>query len=240
MTPPQTTAASFTFSSSPLPVTFTGAEDLGVTYPIAQDNSYATWTAYRNRYWPAQYLIDAEGTVRHIRLGEGGYEQTEKLLRQLLQDANPDVDLPQATTVQDTTPQDEITPETYFSIKRVDNYSGRPEYAAGRNNYRLADDQEPDTFSLGGTWDVDFQGARAVSDDARVRLAYRSTDVFVVLGGEGTVEATVTSSGREETREIEVSGSPRLYPVLEGEERTEGLVGLSVPPEVRVYTMTFG
>ncbi|GAB4085079.1 cytochrome c biogenesis protein DipZ [Myceligenerans cantabricum] len=217
-----------------------GAEDLGVTYPIAQDNSYSTWTAYRNRYWPAQYLVDADGTVRHIRLGEGGYEETEKLVRRLLQDANPDVDLPEATSIQDATPADEVTPETYFSIKRVINYAGEPEYAAGRGDFVLADEQEQDTFSLGGTWEVDFQGARAVSDDARVRLAYRSADVFVVLGGEGTVEATVTADGSEETREIDVSGNPRLYPVLEGDEPGEGLVELDVPAGVQVYTMTFG
>lgn len=217
-----------------------GAKDLGVTYPIAQDNSYATWTAYRNRYWPAQYLIDADGTVRHIRLGEGGYQDTENLIRELLADANPGVDLPGATTVQDATPLDEITPETYFSIKRVINYSGEPQYAAGRTEFTLADDQKQDTFSLGGTWNVDFEGAEAVSDDARVRLAYRSTDVFVVLGGEGTVEATVTTDGKEETRRIDVSGNPRLYPVLEGAEPTVGLVDLQVPAGVQVFTMTFG
>ncbi|WP_036971253.1 cytochrome c biogenesis protein CcdA [Promicromonospora kroppenstedtii] len=217
-----------------------GAKDLGVTYPIAQDNSYATWTAYRNRYWPAQYLIDADGTVRHIRLGEGGYQDTENLIRELLADANPGVDLPGATTVQDATPLDEITPETYFSIKRVINYTGEPRYAAGRKEFTLAGEQKQDTFSLGGTWNVDFEGAEAVSDDARVRLAYRSTDVFVVLGGEGTVQATVTADGQEETRSIDVSGNPRLYPVLEGAEATEGLVDLQVPAGVQVFTMTFG
>ncbi|WP_285105656.1 cytochrome c biogenesis protein CcdA [Promicromonospora sp. MEB111] len=217
-----------------------GAKDLGVTYPIAQDNSYATWTAYRNRYWPAQYLIDADGTVRHIRLGEGGYQRTENLIRELLADANPGVELPGATTVQDATPLDEITPETYFSIKRVINYSGEPRYAAGRQEFTLAAEQEQDTFSLGGTWDVDFEGAEAVSDDARVRLAYRSADVFVVLGGEGTVRATVTADGEERTRDIDVSGNPRLHPILEGDEPTEGLVDLRVPDGVQVFTMTFG
>jgi hypothetical protein len=79
-----------------------------------------------------------------------------------------------------------------------------------------------------------------VSDDARVRLAYRSADVFVVLGGEGTVESTVTTGGRSTTTSIDVSGNPRLYPVLEGDGPTEGLVDLEVPEGVQVYTMTFG
>lgn len=217
-----------------------GAEDLGVLYPIAQDNSYATWTAYRNRYWPAQYLIDADGTVRHIRLGEGGYEQTERLIRELLADADPGVRLPAPTSVRDATPGNAITPETYFSVKRVVNYAGEPGYGVGRQKFTLADEQQQDTFSLGGTWEVGFQGARAVSDDARARLAYRSSDVFVVLGGEGTVEATVTGAGRSATTSIDVSGRPRLYPVLEGDDLTEGLVDLEVPEGVQLYTMTFG
>ena len=71
-----------------------GARDLGITYPVALDNGYSTWTNYRNRYWPAKYLIDASGTVRHIKFGEGDYDTTEKLIRELLAAANPDVQLP--------------------------------------------------------------------------------------------------------------------------------------------------
>ena len=64
-----------------------GAKDLGITYPIAMDNGFSTWTNYRNRYWPAEYLIDQQGTVRHIKFGEGDYDDTEKLIRQLLSEA---------------------------------------------------------------------------------------------------------------------------------------------------------
>ena len=60
------------------------------------DNGFSTWTNYRNRYWPAEYLIDAQGTVRHVKFGEGDYDVTEKLIRQLLTDANPGVKLPAA------------------------------------------------------------------------------------------------------------------------------------------------
>ena len=66
-----------------------GARNLGITYPVAIDNTLSTWTNYRNRYWPAHYLIDADGAVRHIKFGEGGYQTTEKLIRELLKQANP-------------------------------------------------------------------------------------------------------------------------------------------------------
>jgi len=219
-----------------------GARDLGVDYPIAQDNSYSTWTGYRNRYWPAEYLVDADGTVRYIKHGEGDYGVTEQHIRDLLQAADPDVELPPATDVADTTPGEETTPETYLALNKVFNYSGAPEYGSGKETYEHPDDQPRDTFSLGGTWEADFQGATAASDDATLRLAYRSTDVFSVLGGEGTVTARVLAedgSVREE-REIDVSGNPTLYDVLRGDGPTEGTVELEVPRRLSVYTFTFG
>ena len=71
-----------------------GVSEHHIDYPVAMDNAYATWTAYRNRFWPAQYLIDASGTVRHIQQGEGGYSTTESLVRQLLEQAHPGLLLP--------------------------------------------------------------------------------------------------------------------------------------------------
>ncbi len=95
-----------------------GGAALHITYPIALDNDYATWNNYQNLYWPAEYLIDANGTVRHTKFGEGDYDGTEKLIRQLLVDANPDVRLPGATNSADTTPQTKLTPETYLRPER--------------------------------------------------------------------------------------------------------------------------
>ncbi|MDT5339908.1 MAG: hypothetical protein QOD90_5413, partial [Mycobacterium sp.] len=114
-----------------------GAADLKIQYPIALDNSLATWTNYRNRYWPAEYLIDATGTVRHVKFGEGDYDVTESLIRQLLSDANKDVDLPPATEGQDTTPTSPTTPETYFSVGKVVNYAGQGIYDQGEATFAL-------------------------------------------------------------------------------------------------------
>ncbi|GII97790.1 cytochrome c biogenesis protein CcdA [Sediminihabitans luteus] len=218
-----------------------GAKDLGVDYPIAQDNAYSTWTTYRNRYWPAEYLIDADGTVRHIKFGEGGYATTEKHIRELLTAANPGVELPPATNVADATPVDETTPETYFGISKSFNYDGEPAYDGGPVEYTANPDQPQDTYSLDGGFDVDHQGATATEDGATVRLAYDATNVFAVLGGEGTARATVTPDGGEPvTREIEVSGNPTLYDVLRGEGATTGTVELELPAGATVYTFTFG
>jgi thiol-disulfide isomerase/thioredoxin len=58
--------------------------DLGISYPVAVDNQYAIWRAFRNQYWPAHYFIDATGRIRHHHFGEGGYAESERVIQQLL------------------------------------------------------------------------------------------------------------------------------------------------------------
>ncbi len=61
--------------------------DFGIKYPVMQDNDFATWRAYDNRYWPAKYLIDKDGNVRYTHFGEGEYEKTEQMIQELLKEA---------------------------------------------------------------------------------------------------------------------------------------------------------
>ena len=96
---------------------------LGVKYPVAIDNNYKTWDAYDNEYWPADYLIDAQGDVRHVSFGEGGYSDTESLIRQLLTAAHPDIVLPQATDVANKTPATELKSRKPMSVMRKSNTS---------------------------------------------------------------------------------------------------------------------
>lgn len=215
-----------------------GVANFGIEYPVALDNSLSTWTNYRNRYWPASYLVDADGTVRHIKFGEGDYEITEKHIRELLEQANPGVELPPMTGVEDETPgSGSTTPETYLSAGKEVNFGGSEEYRAGDHGYRFPDGQDRDTFALDGDWTIDFQGATPSGGDARVRLEYTATqEVRVVLGGEGTVLATVDG----DEVEIGVSGSPDSYRVVKLDGSTDGTIELTVPAGVTVYSFTFG
>src|SRR5919202_1765304 len=99
----------------------TNASRLGVRYPIALDNDYGTWDAYSNQYWPAEYLIDRSGHVRHVHFGEGSYEETERTIRRLL-----GVDKAPLTRVADETPRGPLTPESYLGYLRLQNYDGYP------------------------------------------------------------------------------------------------------------------
>ena len=67
------------------------SDDLGVVWPVAQDNDFGTWRAYSNQFWPAKYLIDKDGVVRYTHFGEGGYGDTELAIRELLREAGADL-----------------------------------------------------------------------------------------------------------------------------------------------------
>jgi hypothetical protein len=94
------------------------ATALGVRYPVAVDNDYATWNAYGNHYWPAAHLVDATGRIRRTSFGEGGYAEFEQQIRAALTDAGAHR-LPPATDVPDTTPDASLTTETYVAATLV-------------------------------------------------------------------------------------------------------------------------
>jgi cytochrome c biogenesis protein CcdA/thiol-disulfide isomerase/thioredoxin len=215
-----------------------GARDFGIEYPVALDNNLSTWTNYRNRYWPAHYLIDAEGTVRHISFGEGNYAATESMIRELLKDADPSVDLPGATDVEDDTPDvGSTTRETFLGSSKDINYGGDGDYRAGTNAYSLPKDQPADSFALDGDWTIETQYATPAGADGRIDLEYHAAEVRVVVAGSGEIELR-RDDGSTET--IAIDGTPRSYELLKQDEIAEGTLTLDVPPGIQVYSFTFG
>jgi len=215
-----------------------GIADFGIEYPVALDNSLATWTNYRNRYWPAHYLIDAQGTVRHISFGEGNYAATEKLIRELLQDADPDVQLPGATDVVDETPDiGSTTRETFLGSSKDVNFGGGASYGAGTREFALPEQQPDDSFALDGGWTVQTQYATPSGEGSSIRLNYHAAEVRMVVAGAG--EVIVRDSQGEEQR-IRIDGTPRSYALQNSDSVAQGSFTLEVPAGVQVYSFTFG
>ncbi|MFN3002835.1 cytochrome c biogenesis protein DipZ [Mycolicibacterium wolinskyi] len=213
-----------------------GAADLGITYPVALDNAYSTWTDYRNRYWPAEYLIDANGTVRHIKFGEGDYATTERLIRELLVDANPAVQLPDPTDAVDTTPDSDRTPETYLGVGKEINYAGGGVYDEGEATFAYPARLPEDSFALRGPWRLDYQGATAGADTSSIRLNYHAKDVYLVVGGTGTV--TVIRDGATTT--VPVSGPPTLRQVVAAGEVRRGELEVRLSQGLQAFSFTYG
>ncbi len=213
-----------------------GAADIGITYPIALDNSYSTWTNYRNQYWPAEYLIDAGGVVRHVSFGEGDYDGTEKLVRELITSARPGVGLPPAVDAPDTTPQLGLTPETYFGVGKVVNYAGGGVYDKGQANFTFPAALPDDSFALQGPWTLDYQGATADGDASSIELNYYAKSVYIVVGGTGNL--MLTRDGK--TMAVPVGGPPTSHQIVAGKDVARGLLDVRLSKGLQVFSFTYG
>jgi cytochrome c biogenesis protein CcdA/thiol-disulfide isomerase/thioredoxin len=215
----------------------TEAAAFGVRYPVAIDDNYDTWNAYDNEYWPADYLIDAQGVVRHVHFGEGDYSTTEQLIRELLVDAHPGLRLPPPTNVPDLTPTGELSPETYVGYERLQYLV--PSDAVTANAAAVY--HFPSSLPLGGmgwsgTWTEHAEEATA-GPGAELELSFLAKDVYLVLGGSGTIQESVNGRPYET---IKVSGVPGLYTLYSASATSTGTLLLSVSPGVQAYDFTFG
>ena len=208
--------------------------DLHVTWPVALDNSYGTWTAYSNQYWPAEYLIDKAGQVRHVHFGEGEYGATEEAIRSLLAEAGASK-IPRRTDLSDTTPTGLVTPESYLGTTRLDRYVGSAIKPNVMAQYTFATVLPQNDLTYGGTWQVG--GERIVAGkNARLRLRYHARDVYIVLGGRGTVHTLVNG---KPARTLDVN-KDQLYTVVKGTTDVDGVLELRMSPGVNAYAFTFG
>jgi cytochrome c biogenesis protein CcdA/thiol-disulfide isomerase/thioredoxin len=212
------------------------AGSMGIDYPVAVDDDLATWDAYNNEYWPAEYLIDPSGIVRAYDFGEGGYGQMESNIRMLLS-ANGVSDLPPRTDVPDKTPtNDALTPESYVGYDRLDNAVGSSVVPDKTKSYRAPSSIASNSLAFGGTWTVHKEEATAGSS-ATLGLQFTANDVYLVMSGDGTVGVSV--GGRHVTT-VHVGGIPKLYTLVSGTSIQTGLLRLTVSPGVEAYDFTFG
>ncbi len=211
------------------------ARSLGVDYPVAVDSNYGTWDAYNNEYWPADYLIDPTGQVRVYDYGEGGYSTMETDIRELLT-ANGVAHLGPRTDVANKTPTHEITQEIYLGYSEE-------QYAAGESverdktvDYQGPLSIPPDSFAFNGVW-TDHSEEATAGAKAEITLNFTANDVYLVMGGTGTVD--VSLSGRHLTS-VDVEGVPRLYTLLSGAPLVTGALQMTFSPGVQAYDFTFG
>ncbi len=169
----------------------------GLTYPIVQDNRYGTWNAYQNEYWPAEYLIDATGEVRHTQFGEGNYKQDEAAVRTLLYEAGAR-HLPAPMAAHAITPSADLgTPETYLNAERDQGFAqpiqpGTHAYSSSISDLGL------NGWALNGSWtavtpaDKNSEGSiTPASATATISGGIQARDVYLVLTSAGNVPRRV-------------------------------------------------
>jgi cytochrome c biogenesis protein CcdA/thiol-disulfide isomerase/thioredoxin len=218
-------------------------------YPVAQDNEYATWSAWGNQYWPAKYLIDARGRVRYAHFGEGAYEETEAAIRALLAEAGRDRLGPPAEARVETADPELVTPETYLGHERAEGFVPGPP-RPGYGVYDAPGELRPVSFALSGAWYVGQESATAVRD-ARIEARVTARKVFLVLSSKGgrPRDVRVLLDGRPvgEAEAGEDAGGgrvtvreERLYRLVSLPRVEDRRLTLRVPAGVTGYAFTFG
>ena len=194
-------------------------KEFNITYPVAQDNDYQTWGAYQNHYWPAEYLIDAQGHIRHTHFGEGSYDHMEEAIRTLLKTSGHPIkgDL---SSVQDQTPRAPLTPETYLGKKRMQRFAS------------------PVTYQ--GSWAYQAESAKS-GKNAALELKFQADKVFLVIGpAHAGDKVKVFIDGKPQDDLI--LNNQRLYEIIDLKGSVEiHTLRLEFPNEgTSIYAFTFG
>lgn len=217
-------------------------EKHGIEYAVAQDNDYATWRAFENRFWPAKYLIDAQGHIRYVHFGEGAYEETEQAIQQLLKEAglmsDADSDISASAVVPAGQAVRGQTAETYLGYLRARelvNQEYRPDQVV---DYSLVP-PFTDTWSLDGPWRITEEHAISESDQSRLQLKFSAKEVYLVVEVDQPAEIGVKLNG-EQQPPVQVTQS-QLYTVISSDEFLRNMIlELDVPKGVRLFAFTFG
>jgi hypothetical protein len=235
--------------------------DLGVTYPVALDNNLAIWQAFDNQYWPAHYFIDAQGRIRHHHFGEGEYDESERVIQQLLREAGSKdvpgglVD-PRARGVQAAapTPDAATSPETYLGYSRGANFAAGPVHPDQPVNYETPYPLQPHQWGFTGRWTIGEEKSTLESAGGKITFRFHARDLHLVLGpgADGKpARFKVTLDGQAPAAshgmDIDADGSgtvttQRLYQLL----RVNGPVSdhtfsiQFLDPGVQAFAFTFG
>ena len=158
-------------------------KDFRLTYPIVQDNDFATWRAYNNRYWPAKYIIDREVYIRYTHFGEGAYDETEKVIQDLLKETG-------ATDVSNeiNNPTYQIqskTHEIYLGFSRIDGFSSPEQIKQNAlSTYTSPTNLGANQVAYEGNWIVSDEYANP-QKGAKLHLNFESKEVFLVMRTKG-------------------------------------------------------
>jgi len=164
-------------------------EAMNIRYPVALDSDYGVWRAFANRYWPAVYIADAEGRIRHHQFGEGGYDECEMIVQQLLREAGregvgDDMAPVVPTGIEAQADWSSLeSPETYLGYEQGRSFASPG--GAALDEPRLYDAPESlrlNQWSLSGEWAIERGASVLHQAGGRIAFRFHARDVHLVMG----------------------------------------------------------
>jgi len=233
-------------------------EKNGISYPVVMDNEMKTWKAFENRYWPRKYIADHEGYIRYDHIGEGGYQETERVIQELLDERATDLGLKIASAdslvnIKEFEHTNFRTPELYFGYNFA---QGRNQLgsAEGFKQNQIVQYNEPEKVELHkfypiGNWKNLEDSMELVSTPGSIKLQYNAKEVNIVTANYAELEIFLDGK----TLPIEYSGSdvqsenkvtvtePGLYNIISSESPSSHVLEIKVnTPGFQIFTFTFG
>jgi len=236
-------------------------QDRQISYPVALDNDYAIWTAFANMYWPALYVVDAQGHIRYHHFGEGAYEESEQVIRQLLGDAGAGDTVPEPVTVEASGIEaaadwaDLGSAENYLGSERTESFASPERAATGTpRHYTTPSRLAPDHWALSGEWTVQPDAVLLDQPGGRITYRFSARDLHLVMAppahGEPVrfgVRIDGQPPGPDHGDDVDHDGNgtvtePRLYQLVRQRGPvTERSCEITFhDPGVQAYAFTFG
>ncbi|HEY9167731.1 MAG TPA: cytochrome c biogenesis protein DipZ [Candidatus Kryptonia bacterium] len=224
----------------------------GIHYPVAQDNDYSTWNNFNNEYWPAEYLIDANGKIRRTHFGEGEYDEMELAIQELLKENGQSL-ASSIDNMPDQTPTGMQSPETYVGAERMEYFFPSHKLDTGKRTFVLSDRLKQDSFTLGGEWEIRSEDAVA-GKNAELNYHFYADKVYLVLrpGSAGSAAKVrvlmdgnpvdVTNAGADVHDGTVTVNADRLYNLVDLKGKSGGHILLLKfeTPGIEAFAFTFG
>ena len=237
--------------------------DYRLKYPVALDNAYATWNSYQNRYWPHKYLVDIDGYVRYDHIGEGNYDEIEKMIQSLLQERMERLNQKNEINLNITKPKEAVdfngygvgTPEIYFGYQfargNLGNIQSQPDEIA---DYKIPTTASSNNVYLQGKWKNNADNMELADDEGTIFLIFKAKSVNIVAGSENSSEAFVSldnvyenanNKGLDVIIEDNKSSSKikefKLYNLGSAQNYDAHAINIDVVGKgFKIYTFTFG
>ncbi len=230
----------------------------GISYPVVMDNDMETWKAFENRYWPRKYIADHEGYIRYDHIGEGAYQETEKIIQKLLEERSISLGL-QIASAETLVELEEFvhtsfrTPELYFGYKFAQNRNqlGSEE---GFNQNKITTYSEPQRIELHkfypvGEWKNLEDSMELVSSTGHIKLQYHAKEVNIVTANYADLEIFLDEkplpskyTGKDIISENKITVTePGLYNIINSKDSSTHILEIKVnSPGFQIFTFTFG
>jgi cytochrome c biogenesis protein CcdA/thiol-disulfide isomerase/thioredoxin len=219
-----------------------------LTYPVVQDNDLATWDAWGNQYWPADYLVDAQGNVRDAHFGEGDYAQTERAIRTLLAEAGHTSLGAGARAAAQAPSAGETTPETYLGAARAQGWV-TPVQVGDRDFGAAPSSLDVNHFAYSGHWGITDEDA-TTGAGAQIDMAFNARRVFLVLGSPDQARhiqvlldgkpIPAKLAGPDVRHGVATIQAQRLYRLVDLPDVSQHRLSLRFDPGISGYAFTFG